>query len=67
MPVPDETSAVTALRDAGWSVAPGALYRIAAGPGLRITVSPLTDADTGPLAEALSQAANPTPPPTLTA
>ncbi|MFI7518243.1 aminotransferase class I/II-fold pyridoxal phosphate-dependent enzyme [Micromonospora globbae] len=67
VPVPDETSAVTALRDAGWSVAPGALYRIAAGPGLRITVSPLTDADTGPLAEALSQAANPTPPPTLTA
>ena len=33
LPVADETSTVTALRDAGWAVAPGALYRIAAPPG----------------------------------
>ncbi|MER7440916.1 aminotransferase class I/II-fold pyridoxal phosphate-dependent enzyme [Micromonospora avicenniae] len=59
LPVPDETSAVTALRDAGWSVAPGALYRIAAEPGLRITVSSLADADIGPLADTLARAVRP--------
>ncbi|MEU5914437.1 aminotransferase class I/II-fold pyridoxal phosphate-dependent enzyme [Micromonospora sp. NPDC047527] len=63
LPVADETSAVTALRDVGWAVAPGALYRIAAPPALRITVSPLTTADLAPLAAALTQATNPTPPP----
>ncbi|MBM0279891.1 aminotransferase class I/II-fold pyridoxal phosphate-dependent enzyme, partial [Micromonospora sp. STR1s_6] len=61
LPVADETSAVTALRDAGWAVAPGALYRIAAAPGLRITVSSLDAADLAPLAAALAQAVNPTP------
>ncbi|MFD6564791.1 aminotransferase class I/II-fold pyridoxal phosphate-dependent enzyme [Micromonospora profundi] len=63
LPVADETSAVTALRDAGWVVAPGALYRIAAPPAVRITVSSLTADDLIPLAEALTQATNPTPPP----
>ncbi|MFC4021782.1 aminotransferase class I/II-fold pyridoxal phosphate-dependent enzyme [Micromonospora sp. GCM10011542] len=63
LPVADETSAVTALRDAGWSVAPGALYRIAAPPALRITVSHLADAEIAPLAAALARAADPTPPP----
>ncbi|MGK5739037.1 aminotransferase class I/II-fold pyridoxal phosphate-dependent enzyme [Micromonospora sp. URMC 103] len=67
VPVPDETSAVTALRDAGWSVAPGALYRIAAEPGLRITVSPLDDADITPLADALAEAAHPPSPRGFTA
>ncbi|MFC3505160.1 aminotransferase class I/II-fold pyridoxal phosphate-dependent enzyme [Micromonospora krabiensis] len=67
LPVSDETSAVTALRDAGWSVAPGALYRIAGPPGLRITVSPLEDADVEPLADALTRALHPTPPPHFTA
>ncbi|MEH1169167.1 aminotransferase class I/II-fold pyridoxal phosphate-dependent enzyme [Micromonospora sp. CPCC 205539] len=62
LPVADETSAITTLRDAGWSVSPGALYRIAAPPALRITVSPLTTADLVPLAVALTRAANPTPP-----
>ncbi|WBB70314.1 aminotransferase class I/II-fold pyridoxal phosphate-dependent enzyme [Micromonospora sp. WMMD812] len=67
LPVPDETSAVTALRDAGWSVAPGALYRIAGPPGLRVTVSPLTDADIAPLADALAHAAHPAGPARFTA
>ena len=61
--MPDETSAVTALRDAGWAVAPGALYRIAAPPALRITVSSLDTADLAPLAAALAHAEQPTPPP----
>ncbi|MEV0809556.1 aminotransferase class I/II-fold pyridoxal phosphate-dependent enzyme [Micromonospora sp. NPDC050200] len=59
LPVPDETSAVTALRDAGWSVAPGALYRIAAEPGIRITVSALDDVDLVPFADAVARAVRP--------
>jgi DNA-binding transcriptional MocR family regulator len=41
VPVADETSAVARLRDAGYSVAPGALYRIGTPPGIRITISRL--------------------------
>ncbi|MEU8298369.1 aminotransferase class I/II-fold pyridoxal phosphate-dependent enzyme [Micromonospora sp. NPDC048909] len=67
LPVPDETSAVTALRDGGWSVAPGALYRIAGPPGLRITVSSLADADIGPLADAVARAVRPPRPTGFTA
>ncbi|MEU7570728.1 aminotransferase class I/II-fold pyridoxal phosphate-dependent enzyme [Micromonospora sp. NPDC049240] len=59
VPVPDETVAVTALRDAGWSVAPGSLYRIAAAPAVRITVSTLDDTDLPPLADALAHAVRP--------
>ncbi|MGC1215130.1 MAG: GntR family transcriptional regulator, partial [Micromonospora sp.] len=62
VPVPDETVVVTALRDAGWSVAPGALNRIAAGPGVRITVSPLDEADVVPLADAVARASRPVAP-----
>ncbi|MFG3300870.1 aminotransferase class I/II-fold pyridoxal phosphate-dependent enzyme [Micromonospora chersina] len=61
VPVPDETVAVTALRDAGWSVAPGALNRIAAAPGVRITVSTLDEAELGPLADAVARAVRPSP------
>jgi DNA-binding transcriptional MocR family regulator len=60
VPVPDETVAVTALRDAGWSVAPGALHRIAGPPGIRITVSSLDEADLAPLADAVAGAVRPT-------
>ncbi|KXK60989.1 GntR family transcriptional regulator [Micromonospora rosaria] len=67
LPVPDETSAVTALRDAGWALAPGAQFRIAAPPGLRLTVSALTDADIVPLADAVARALHPPPPTTFTA
>ncbi|MFC7706742.1 aminotransferase class I/II-fold pyridoxal phosphate-dependent enzyme [Micromonospora lupini] len=62
LPVPDETSALTALRDAGWAVAPGALYRIAAPPALRITVSSLAVEELTPLAAALARAVHPSPP-----
>jgi DNA-binding transcriptional MocR family regulator len=41
VPVPDETVAVARLRDLGYAVSPGALYRIASPPGIRITVAPL--------------------------
>ncbi|WP_431976307.1 aminotransferase class I/II-fold pyridoxal phosphate-dependent enzyme [Micromonospora haikouensis] len=67
LPVPDETSAVTALRDAGWAVAPGALFRIAAAPGVRVTVSQLDPADLPALADAMARAVHPRPPATFTA
>ena len=53
VPVVDELSAVAALRERGWAVAPGALYRLASPPGLRITVSPLSMSDVDPLADAI--------------
>jgi hypothetical protein len=48
---------VAALRERGWAVAPGALYRLASPPGLRITVSPLSMSDVDPLADAIVAAA----------
>ncbi|MFI5906970.1 aminotransferase class I/II-fold pyridoxal phosphate-dependent enzyme [Dactylosporangium sp. NPDC051541] len=40
--VPDETVAVARLREAGYAVAPGALYRLATPPAIRITISALS-------------------------
>jgi DNA-binding transcriptional MocR family regulator len=58
-PVPDETRAVAILRDAGYAVAPGSLFRIASAPGIRITVSPLADTDIPALADVIAVAAHP--------
>ncbi|TCB96257.1 aminotransferase class I/II-fold pyridoxal phosphate-dependent enzyme [Micromonospora zingiberis] len=63
LPVTDETFASTVLRDAGWLAAPGALFRIAAPPALRLTISPLTEADLPPLTQTLTHATHPPPPP----
>lgn len=57
--IPDETRVVAVLRDAGYAVAPGSLFRIEAPPGIRITVSPLTTDDMAPLAETVAAAAHP--------
>lgn len=59
VPVPDETLAVAAMRDAGYAVAPGALFRIRSGPGIRITVSSLDEADIPVLARAIAAAVRP--------
>ncbi|MFB9234429.1 aminotransferase class I/II-fold pyridoxal phosphate-dependent enzyme [Plantactinospora siamensis] len=59
VPVPDETRAVTVLRDAGYAVAPGSLYRIAAPPAVRITISPLDEPDVPALADAVAAAVAP--------
>ncbi|OZV79296.1 GntR family transcriptional regulator [Micromonospora echinospora] len=67
LPVPDETSAVTALRDAGWAVAPGGLFRIGAPPAVRLTVSPLDDAEIPALADAVAHALRPARPAGFTA
>ncbi|MFJ3089209.1 aminotransferase class I/II-fold pyridoxal phosphate-dependent enzyme [Streptomyces sp. NPDC086838] len=62
VPVSDETGAVAGLLQAGWAVAPGARFRIDAPQAIRITVSPLTDADIKPLADAVARAAGPARP-----
>jgi DNA-binding transcriptional MocR family regulator len=59
VPVPDETRAVTALRDRGYAVAPGALFRIASRPAIRITVGPLGPGDVEPLADAVAAVQSP--------
>ncbi|MBB4957357.1 aminotransferase class I/II-fold pyridoxal phosphate-dependent enzyme [Micromonospora polyrhachis] len=56
LPVRDETRVVTMLRDAGYAVAPSSLYRLATGPGVRITISPLTDKDIPPFVDAVTRA-----------
>ncbi|WP_455359476.1 aminotransferase class I/II-fold pyridoxal phosphate-dependent enzyme [Streptomyces sp. SYSU K21746] len=61
VPVPDETGVVARLLHAGWAVAPGARFRMSAPPGVRLTVSPMTPADIGPVAGALASAAGPAP------
>ncbi|NEE38960.1 GntR family transcriptional regulator, partial [Streptomyces sp. SID7982] len=59
VPVPDETRAVVSLLHAGWGAAPGARFRLGAPPGVRITVSPLSPDDLGPLADAVAEAVRP--------
>ncbi|MFB7369870.1 aminotransferase class I/II-fold pyridoxal phosphate-dependent enzyme [Streptomyces sp. NPDC056222] len=61
VPVSDETGAVTRLLGAGWAVAPGARFRLATGPAVRLTVSGLTPADVEVLADAVAGAAGPAP------
>jgi DNA-binding transcriptional MocR family regulator len=58
VPVPDETLAVARLREAGYAVSPGALYRMAAPPGIRVTVAALPLATVGALADAVGYAAS---------
>ena len=57
--VPDEARAVGVLRDAGYAVAPGSLFRIDAPPGIRVTVSRLNDEHIAPLSAAIAGAARP--------
>ncbi|GGY86599.1 aminotransferase class I/II-fold pyridoxal phosphate-dependent enzyme [Streptomyces nitrosporeus] len=62
VPVGDETGAVARLLHAGWAVAPGARFRLASPPGVRLTVSRLSEADIEPLADAVAAAAGPVRP-----
>ncbi|SCK58663.1 transcriptional regulator, GntR family [Streptomyces sp. WMMB 322] len=59
VPVPDETGAVARLLHSGWAVAPGARFRLASPPGVRLTVSPLRAEDAGRLADAVAAALRP--------
>jgi DNA-binding transcriptional MocR family regulator len=57
--VEDETRVVTSLRDAGYAVAAGSMFRTVSPPGIRMTVSPLDDDDIEPLADAVADATRP--------
>ena len=57
--VPDETHTVGLLRDRGYAVAPGSLFRVAAPPGIRITISPLDESSIPALADAVAAAVHP--------
>ncbi|WP_420032515.1 aminotransferase class I/II-fold pyridoxal phosphate-dependent enzyme [Streptomyces sp. cg28] len=59
VPVPDETGAVARLLHAGWAVAPGARFRIGAGPGVRITVSRVGVDEVAGVAEVVADAVRP--------
>ncbi|MEV4972494.1 aminotransferase class I/II-fold pyridoxal phosphate-dependent enzyme [Streptomyces scopuliridis] len=61
VPVADETGAVARLLHAGWAVAPGARFRMATPPGVRLTVSEMTGDDIGLVADAVASAAGPAP------
>jgi DNA-binding transcriptional MocR family regulator len=59
VPVPDETGAVARLLHAGWAVAPGARFRLASPPGVRLTVSPLSEDEVPAVADAVADALRP--------
>lgn len=59
VPVPDETHAIAVLRDRGWAVAPGALFRVGSPPGIRITISTLDTDEAPELARAVASAVHP--------
>ena len=59
IPVPDETAVIQALQAEGWAVAPGAPFRLQAGPAIRVTISSLKPAESGPLAAAVATALRP--------
>jgi DNA-binding transcriptional MocR family regulator len=61
VPVPDEARAIGFLRDRGYAVAPGSLFRISAPPGIRVTISSLDDSEIPALADAVAGAAHPSP------
>lgn len=50
VPVRDEAAVVNGLRSRGWWVAAGARFRVAAGPGVRITTATLTPRESRRLA-----------------
>jgi DNA-binding transcriptional MocR family regulator len=62
--VEDETRMVATLRDAGYAVAPGSLFRIEAPAGVRMTVSPIDDDAIEALADKVAAAAHPAAVPT---
>jgi len=56
VPVADEDGVAAALTAAGWAVAPGQRFRIAAPPGVRISFARLAEADAAPFAADFARA-----------
>jgi DNA-binding transcriptional MocR family regulator len=59
VPVTDETYAVTRVRDAGFAVAPGSLFRVGTPPAVRVSLGKLRPPMYEPLADALVEAVRP--------
>ncbi|WP_203929392.1 aminotransferase class I/II-fold pyridoxal phosphate-dependent enzyme [Virgisporangium ochraceum] len=59
VPVADEVFAVTRVRDAGFAVAPGSLFRVGAPPAVRVSVGRLRPEMYAPLVDALVGAVRP--------
>jgi len=59
VPVPDEAAALRVLEDAGYGVAPGARFRLASPPAVRVTVAALPERDAPAVAKALAAARAP--------
>lgn len=57
--VPDEAAVVTRLANRGWTVSPGARFRVAASPGIRVTIASLPAAEAESLAEAIAASLHP--------
>ena len=56
VPVSDEDGVASALAEAGWAVAPGQRFRIAAAPGVRISSARLEQADAASFAAEFARA-----------
>jgi len=56
VPVADEDGVASSLAAAGWAVAPGQRFRIAAAPGVRISFARLAEAEAPSFAADLSRA-----------
>ena len=56
IPVPDEDGVASSLAEAGWAVAPGQRFRIAAPPGIRISFATLDTADAASFAADVARA-----------
>ena len=56
LPVADETVVLARLRDDGYAVAPGALYRLSTPPAIRITISNLDPDGVQPFVDAVARA-----------
>lgn len=61
VPVAEETGAVARLLHAGWAVAPGARFRMASGPAVRLTVSAVAGEEIEAVADAVADAAGAAP------
>jgi DNA-binding transcriptional MocR family regulator len=61
LPVADETAVLGRLREEGYAVAPGSLYRLHSAPGIRMTASDLSVAEVPAVAEAVARAVNGAP------
>jgi DNA-binding transcriptional MocR family regulator len=56
VPVPDEDRVASALAAAGWAVAPGRRFRIAAPPGVRISYATLAEHEAATFADSFARA-----------